>query len=122
MKTKICNKCKVEKSVDDFYTNFIKSKNKTYTRPNCKKCHVKLNRKHNDNKKDGYYYVYLLPDTKYIGMTDCILHRMRSHKGKGKNTTGYKVMFKSKNVKITALVELLFHIFGYNGFNYANRK
>lgn len=53
MKTKVCNKCNTEKSIDDF--NDRKLKTKTVKQSICKKCQSDYSKNHFQKNKEYYY-------------------------------------------------------------------
>jgi hypothetical protein len=100
METKQCNKCKQEKSIDKFSINIVNSKK--YIRKTCNLC------RSNKVKKDGYYYVYYLPEEHYCGITNSLVNRMIDHRKKGKNTDNYRILYSSKDKKDACYHEALF--------------
>ena len=50
MQTKICNKCKKEKSLNEFRGFFDKRDKKYYYRPKCRECERKNNREYAQSK------------------------------------------------------------------------
>lgn len=86
---------------------------------------VKLHKKKwRDNNKqytkhyqiDGYHYVYLLEDYNYVGCTNSIGRRFRTHKAEcGRDCTNYKILYKSLDRKDALEVEKKYHDMGYDG-------
>ncbi len=119
MGSKVCTKCKIEKPLSDYHWN---SKKHKYKRAYCKECGRKARRDWRESKKDGYWYVYLLPEHNYVGITECVHERMNAHKNTGKNVEGYKILGSFKTGPEAALMEAKYHCDGYNGFNYGGKN
>jgi hypothetical protein len=120
MEIKKCKVCNIEKPTSEYH-KCIKA-NATYLRSYCKECGRKQRRKWRESLKDGFWTVYYLPDTHYIGITSCLYERMKEHERRGKNTNNYKVIGKYKKATEAAIVEAVYHNNGYNGFNYKKIK
>lgn len=101
MKSKVCNKCNKEVSVDKFSYNTVNGKK--YQRNSCNSCRA------TKDKKDGVYYVYYLPEHHYCGVTGCLVRRMIDHRKHGRNTENWRVLYASKSKKDAAIHEALFH-------------
>tara|TARA_R110000868_G_scaffold147020_1_gene368171 strand:+ start:114 stop:608 length:495 start_codon:yes stop_codon:yes gene_type:complete len=147
MVNKICTKCKVSKSTEEFYKDKSQKDGLGYK---CKAClnqyrivnkeriyqyskkYYKDNPEYNkkwiqDNPeygkqyyesfKDGLYHVYILPEENYCGQTDNLQYRKYDHKSVGRNTEGMRVI-ASFNTRDEALeLEALVHDNGYKGRN-----
>jgi len=131
MKNKECSKCKVFKSSESFYPH---KKNKDGLSYNCKKC-IKAQRKSyysgskvrlsesnkryrlNNELLNGYA-LYYLPEEHYVGFTNNIKARLRSHKNKNRITFGYEIIGVYKCPIYTHLLETRLHLMGYNGFQH----
>ena len=59
--------------------------------------------------------VYLLPIENYVGTTKNIETRMSHHRGNGKDTTGYRILYSSDNRTDCLELEELLHKIGYKG-------
>lgn len=92
----------------------------------CKKCESQrtvdyLNRKSKENKEDGKYYIYYLPEEHYIGISNFVKRRVDQHKYKNKRIIdGWEVVAEYTDPKLAALHEALLHYIGYNGSAYDN--
>ncbi len=113
MKTKKCKVCSIEKDLSEFH-KCIKS-NGTYLRSYCKECGRKQRRDWRDSKKDGYWYVYYLPEEHYVGVTGLIYDRMKEHQRSGNIIDGYEIIAKYKHPALALMAEALFHYCDYNG-------
>ena len=69
-------------------------------------------------QKDGYFYLYYLPEEHYVGISNYVKGRMYDHSKKGKITEGYEIIAKFKRGVDAHLLETMFHQRGYNGYNY----
>lgn len=67
------------------------------------------------NQKDGYYYVYYLPNENYVGMTVNVFGRKRDHKNRGMNVDGFKILSKCTSKSEARILECSYHQKGYNG-------
>ena len=65
--------------------------------------------------KDGYYYVYYLPEEHYIGVTGGLTYRKYSHKSNGRYINDIEIVFKTPNRKLAYDVEKKLHNMGYEG-------
>ena len=72
--------------------------------------------------KDGFFSLYYLPEEHYIGITDCVKRRIDHHSANGKITEGYEVIAKFERSVDAHLLETMFHMRGYNGYNDGRRK
>ena len=67
-------------------------------------------------KKDGFYYVYLLPDYNYVGYTCNLYRRLNEHKHIMKrNTENYQVLAKCASESDALVIEAKYHADGYAG-------
>jgi predicted nucleic acid-binding Zn ribbon protein len=64
---------------------------------------------------DGKFYVYILPEINYAGMTKNIKQRMSGHR-KQKGITEYKILASYDCPKKAHLHETQLHVDGYDGF------
>lgn len=123
---KECNKCKEIKSLDSFYN---RKDSKDGKRNDCKECASINNKSYrlipiNSEKErirskirfsQKIHNVYLLPNENYVGTTKNILTRMSHHRGAGKNTDNFRILY-STEVRSDALeMEELLHNIGYYG-------
>ena len=67
--------------------------------------------------KDGYYYLYYLPEHHYVGVTNWVHDRMYKHRRAGRITEGYEVIAKFERAVDAHLLETLLHQRGYLGFS-----
>ncbi len=143
---KICSKCNIEKS----YDNFCKDKSsKDGYRYQCKQCrkqwdidnreaYMEMNRRNNKkNYKNirqsvdreyqettlSCWIVYQLPNEEnYVGKTNNPTYRMRRHKTDGRDTTGWVELHRF-DTEIEALAkEAEYHEMGYPGKHINSRK
>lgn len=138
MESKICNTCKVEKSLDEFGKN---NATKDLLNHKCKACVREYNRLNKDSillnlknrykvkrdsiikyalerqagLKDGYHSVYLLPIENYVGVTDNLTVRKSGHKYYGRETKGMRVLAQFNNRKDALELEQFLHELGYIG-------
>ena len=120
---KICSTCKVEKNLEDFSKSKLgmhgrsskcKACNKLYFQENKIRLQEVYKRFH-ENKKDGYYYVYLLPVENYVGQTNSLKQRMYTHKLKGRDTSNYSILGKFIDREDALQIEKEYHDKGYLG-------
>lgn len=74
------------------------------------------------NQKDGYFYVYYLPEEHYVGMTNSLHNRMRYHDFSGKIVDNYEILARFKRQVDAHLFETKLHALDYNGFYVGNYK
>ena len=101
----------------------IKSYHQTYYLENMdtiKKSNIKHTIKWNNSQKDGFHSVYLLPKHNYVGITENLYIRMGKHKNGGRDTTDYRVLYKTKDRELGLELEELLHDMGYEG-KHANK-
>ena len=115
---KHCNKCNTTKPITEFSW---KKRNKDKRHSSCKECSKQYSKRYSAQYFDGYYYVYYLPKHNYVGKTSTFKKRMYNHKTGGKDITGVRKLFRSRNIKIVSLVEVFFHCLGFAGFNYCDQ-
>lgn len=73
-------------------------------------------KQYNKSKKDGYHYVYYLPEEHYVGVTDNVKYRMYSHKSNfSRHTNDVEIVHKTPCRKEAELVESKLHSIGYCG-------
>jgi hypothetical protein len=116
METKECRVCFNTKNISEF-SNCIKSYG-TFKRSYCKECGRKQRRDWHKNRKDGFWYIYYLPEEHYIGMTSLISERLKAHDRKGKIIDNYEIIGKYSNPALALMHEALFHYCGYEGCVY----
>lgn len=115
MGTKECKWCNKILPINEFhFTTSAKKARRCY----CKDCGRSQRRGWRENKKDGYWYVYYLPEEHYIGITSLINERMKEHNQKGKITEGFEIIAKYNHPALALMTEALFHYCGYEGCNY----
>jgi hypothetical protein len=131
MTIKQCSKCKEHKTLSDFYKH---KKNKDKLSYHCKSCisytrkvynnenkvKISINNKkyRQENELIQGYALYYLPEEHYIGFTNNLKSRLRSHRGRGRITEGYEVIGVYKCPIYTHLLETRLHLIGYNGFQH----
>lgn len=108
-----CSRCQKHKTKDQFHKD-------NTSRPRevqryCKQCKKKID---SDGKYGGKYVVYMLPRENYVGMTKNVSKRMQKHRKEGRVTSFKRILFTTRSAKLAHLVELVFHMFGFNGFRY----
>ena len=72
------------------------------------------------NRAESKWCVYKLKDG-YVGITKGVRVRMNEHRQTGRDTDGYKILFKSKRPEPCIIVEAFLHWIGYDGCQY-NRQ
>lgn len=133
---KRCTKCNIEKELSEFRFYYRKAEDRSYYRQPCKDCEkisargralrwAKNNLKRARDKsmkyyyntlKDGYYYVYLLPNENYVGQTSTIKKRIREHlNDHNRDTTDWKVLHKCTTREEALSLERSYHEKGYKG-------
>ena len=143
---KKCKKCGAEKPIEEFMKYFHKQNNKYYYNTKCKSCQQEYTRAHyhsnkekyserfkayykkhskhmnevmknwRKNNKDGYHYVYYIPEHHYIGVSNFVKHRMYRHNNDHKRIIdGFEIVYKTKCRKEAELVESKLHSMGYQG-------
>lgn len=71
-----------------------------------------------ENKKDGFYTVYLLVNENYVGQTSSLYTRLPEHKSKhGRDVSNVQIIGKYKTRKKAMEVEAEYHSKGYLGYN-----
>jgi hypothetical protein len=115
METKQCLWCKKVLSIQEFHYTTKERKNK---RCYCKECGRGQRRGWRDSKKDGYWYVYYLPEEHYVGITSLIGDRMNTHFREGRIIDDYEIIAKYNHPALALMTEALFHYCGYEGCNY----
>lgn len=73
-------------------------------------------------KCDGYFYVYYLPEEHYVGMTNNLYHRMRTHRLQGRHVKDVEILARFIRQVDAHLFETKLHSMDYNGFFVANFK
>ena len=137
---KKCKECCELKSLDQFYNHKRGKFGKAYV---CKICWNNRTEKYHKNnpdnrkaylakymtkignkksleyfnrKKDGYHYVYYLPEEHYVGVTDNVKYRMYSHKSNfSRYTKDVEIVYRHTCRKEAELVESKLHSMGYQG-------
>ena len=125
METKICNRCNIEKQITEFspcrndYASICKSCRNKDTRIYYKKNKEKIlykGVKYHKSKKLDHYMIYYLPKINYCGVTQNPQYRMNTHRTRGNDTTGWKVLAKAKTKKEALEIESKYHNeMGMNG-------
>ncbi len=86
--------------------NFDKGRNQ------CKKCRY-------DKLKDEFFSVYYLPEEHYVGMTGWLTDRIKTHRLRGKNVEGWKLMASfPTNIEARNYEAMLQSSMGFNGLKY----
>lgn len=116
MNTKKCTVCKEIKPLSEFH-KCIKQ-NATYLRAYCKECGRKQRRNWRNEKKDGLWYVYYLPEEHYIGITSLIDDRLKTHSRQGRIIDGYEIVAKYNHPALALMAEALLHYCDYEGCSY----
>jgi RNase P subunit RPR2 len=71
-----------------------------------------------NDSKDGFYYVYHIADSNYVGITGNLSWRKMRHKQQGRDLnkgTGFQILYKAKNRNEALEVEAKLHALGFNG-------
>ena len=142
---KKCKECGELKPLEQFHVA-RKYKGKPIYQSYCKTCMVKRARIHRENNlehyqnyrlsrykkmkdelieeniqyikdnKDGYYYVYYLPEEHYVGVTDNVKYRMYNHKcAFNRHVDNVEIVYRHTCRKEAELVESKLHSMGYQG-------
>lgn len=73
-------------------------------------------KKYRESLKDGLHHVYYLPDHNYVGTTDCLPHRMASHRSEhGRNTDNYQILASFEDRGKALRFESILHDSGFEG-------
>lgn len=128
---KLCSNCNLNKSLNEFYKH---KKNKDNLSYHCKDCislkrkeyrennRVKLSKYHKNYRKENEvingYALYYLPEEHYVGFTNNVKSRLRSHKQKGRIIDGFEIIGVYSCPIYTHLLETRLHLIGYNGFQH----
>ena len=120
---KKCYKIKNNKSVSK-WQKLNEEKFRSFSRINSLNYHYKyqdklnkIHKKYYYNQKDGFHYVYYLPEEHYVGVTDNLKFRMYEHKNaQNRNTSNYKILYRHTSREESLKVEAQFHnILACNG-------
>lgn len=142
---KKCTKCNKELSLDQFTLQKNKNGTKSY-RTYCKKCSYEENKlrakkwrqdnseqyksylknwfkenyeyskKYYHDYKDGFHYVYYIPEHHYIGVTGNLKYRKFHHKNINKRLlNGFEIVYKTPSRSEALKVESKLHSMGYCG-------
>ena len=112
-----CSICRENLPVDEFSRN--KHITRGYSYP-CKVC-AKERRTELRLENEHHLIVYYLPKENYCGVTKNLKDRIAEHKSKGRDTTGYKVMFSSEDAIEVLHMEAMYHsVLGMHGLNKTN--
>lgn len=106
-----CSVCKIPKNESNF--SILKN---GYYKSQCKECRNKRAIEIRASRKDGYYYLYYLPEEHYVGITNFVKQRIAKHKHLGKVVDNYEIICKFKFAVQAHLYETYLHCMGYNGF------
>ena len=115
MMTKTCNRCKENKSLDDFHKNPSSVDGKATKCKVCRNEHNRANRcpvkakQWRESQKDSFYTLYYLPREHYVGVTNYPSKRMTNHRCNGKDTEGYRSLYTFKTKREALDLELKFH-------------
>lgn len=72
--------------------------------------------KYKQERMDGHYSVYILPEEHYAGYTSSVHRRELEHRcGLKRNTSGMRVLYTTKNRDEALELEALLHDEGYAG-------
>ena len=140
---KKCKHCNEEKPLSEFHKSKITSAGNQQYKSYCKSCDVIRHREYNRKtgyastkkyfknnpkvlsrvcrkwqlkQKDGFHYIYYLPEEHYIGVTDCIKHRMYTHKNNNKRyVNNVETVYKTSSRAEAEKLEEILHNMGYNG-------
>ena len=128
---KKCTKCNTSKPLKQFYKNAETLYGVTSY---CKQCiKDKTNIPYQNDKnfrqkrldkgrdryyniiKDGLHHVYLIPKDNYVGTSEQLKMRLAGHRYYGRDTTGWRILYSTKNRDEALELESLLHDLGYNG-------
>ncbi len=101
---KCCSRCN-----NLFQTN---SKRKDRRCPSCINFYATQARQ---KRKEGYTYVYYLPEEHYVGITNHMTNRMSYHKSHGRLINDYEIIAKFERMVDAMWFETMLHQRHYNG-------
>ena len=134
MKNKQCPKCGQIKLTTEFF-NLKRSKDGlSYQCKDCKMSWNKNNverskelsnksyqsRKHKvkeyqENRKEGYFSIYVLEGLNYVGVTNDVVRRMTEHKWAGRDFSRYTILDTAQTKADALYIEATYHVAGYDG-------
>ncbi len=127
-----CNKCNIQKSLDDYGLHPSSSLGRDTICKTCKAEYARNYRLKNPDKvkannlkfKELYisetngFAVYYLPEEHYVGFTNNIRSRMNDHRKKGRSICNYEIICSFESPIDAHLFETMLHQRGYNGFQH----
>lgn len=127
-----CNKCHIEKTLDEYNKHPQGLLGKDSICKTCKAEYARNYRKKNPHvvkennikfrklylEETNGYAVYYLPEEHYVGFTNNIRSRINDHSKKGKCVIDYEILCVCESPIDAHLYETMFHQRGYNGFQY----
>ena len=78
-------------------------------------------KRYNDADKTEETILYYLPEEHYMGITNNLRRRLQKHRRNGKITEGHEVIGRFERHVDAHLVETMFHVRGYNGYQYSHK-
>lgn len=122
------NKELIKAKSREYYSNnkdSVKARSKAYYNDNREEV-IRRTSEYNMSKKDGYTYVYYLPEEHYVGITNNAYRRMIQHESEGMFTNNHEILGVYKCELDAIVAEARMHSIGYNGSRrskyLANRK
>ncbi len=74
--------------------------------------------RYNNASRTDHTALYYLPEEHYVGLSNNLRRRLAKHKRMGKITDGYEVIGYFERHVDAHYLETLFHMRGYNGYQY----
>lgn len=120
---KKCTKCKEVKLVDNFYK---RSDRLSGYKSQCKECCSKGFKRRKKDPNSFYYkrvnsktyYLYLLINENYVGVTKCLEQRKQQHLLNSKDATELQVIAEFDNPYDALMEEAYLHKLGFKGCQY----
>lgn len=122
---KKCTKCKEVKSLDRF---FKRTDRPSGYKSQCKDCSNKDWQKRKEDPNSFYYkrvnsstyFVYLLMNEDYVGVTKCIEQRRGQHRLGGKDSSDMQIIAEFDNPYDALMEEAYMHKLGFKGCQYSD--
>ena len=131
---KKCKECEEHKNEEQF------ARTGKWLRNTCRVCHnkkmkvryqndeeyrMKMNvksransKRDHDSTRTSFFTVYRVPSDNYVGMTNNLKQRLKTHRDRGRDTEGTEVLATFACPMQAAMYELKQHMGGAKGFHY----
>ena len=113
-----CSKCEYHKRGG--YDAVKHTMKKSYQR--AKESITEYYKARQEDQKDGYTYVYYIPEHHYVGISCNIKSRMRLHRNQGRFTEGMEILARFEKHVDAHWFETMLHMRGYNGYSHARNN